>query len=68
MEQLDQEISRILEEAENELKSFPKFWWSEKLHKVHKIVEYWKTAVSYQRSNIKEDHVLKEKELEISPD
>eukprot|EP00957_Ditylum_brightwellii_P011957 901985-Ditylum_brightwellii.AAC.1 len=37
MDQLDQEINRILEEAENELKPFPKFWWSEKLHKAHKM-------------------------------
>eukprot|EP00957_Ditylum_brightwellii_P021997 1659175-Ditylum_brightwellii.AAC.1 len=68
MEQLDQEISRILEEAEIELKSFPKYWWLENLHKAHKMVEYWRTAMSYQRNNIKEDHVLKEKEHEIGPD
>eukprot|EP00957_Ditylum_brightwellii_P004996 380559-Ditylum_brightwellii.AAC.1 len=37
MEQLDQKISKILEEAENKLKPFPKHWWSEELHKAHKM-------------------------------
>eukprot|EP00957_Ditylum_brightwellii_P189917 14458040-Ditylum_brightwellii.AAC.1 len=32
LEQLDQETSTIMEDAENEIPEFPRFWWSEELH------------------------------------
>ena len=68
MEQIDQDISITLEEAENELKQFPRYWWSKTLHTAHQLVDYWKTVMSYRRNNMEEDHILQEKAIEIGPE
>eukprot|EP00957_Ditylum_brightwellii_P127545 9726518-Ditylum_brightwellii.AAC.1 len=47
MEELDNEMTMAMEEAEEEIKEYPNYWWSEKLHKVHLLVEYWRAQMSF---------------------
>ena len=40
LEKLDEDISRIMEDAENKIPDYPKFWWSDTLHNAYQVVEY----------------------------
>eukprot|EP00957_Ditylum_brightwellii_P149680 11398443-Ditylum_brightwellii.AAC.1 len=52
-------------EEEKKLPSIPKYWWSETLHKIHQIYQYWMRARSFWRTNIDGTNKLKELEDKI---
>eukprot|EP00957_Ditylum_brightwellii_P106379 8115663-Ditylum_brightwellii.AAC.1 len=68
MEQLDNKMSTILDEAEGNIKTYPQYWWLEELHHAHMIVEYWQAVLSYARNNAIEDSILEERGIEIGPE
>eukprot|EP00957_Ditylum_brightwellii_P121929 9298433-Ditylum_brightwellii.AAC.1 len=68
MEKLDKEIGNILQDAENKIKLHSKYWRPDKLHMAHKLVEYWRAAVSYQRNNMAEDCKLQERAVQAGLD
>eukprot|EP00957_Ditylum_brightwellii_P188770 14369143-Ditylum_brightwellii.AAC.1 len=57
-----------MDEVEGTLKDFPQFWWSDMMPKAHLLIKYWKAALSYKHNTIREDHILKERVLEIGLD
>eukprot|EP00957_Ditylum_brightwellii_P076156 5788984-Ditylum_brightwellii.AAC.1 len=50
MEELDNEMMMAMEEAEAEIKEYPNYWWSGKLHKAHLLVDYWRAQISFSRN------------------
>eukprot|EP00957_Ditylum_brightwellii_P062723 4760189-Ditylum_brightwellii.AAC.1 len=65
LEKLDEEISRIMEDAENKISDYPKFWWSDALHNVYQVLEYWKAAMSFKNNNIYEKLMLTQQHNKI---
>eukprot|EP00957_Ditylum_brightwellii_P092163 7016451-Ditylum_brightwellii.AAC.1 len=47
---------------------FPNYWWSEPLHKSHRIVKYWEVVISFQRNDIDGTTQLDTLEEEIGPE
>eukprot|EP00957_Ditylum_brightwellii_P180644 13761143-Ditylum_brightwellii.AAC.1 len=68
MEELDEEMTMAMEEAEAEIEEYPNYWWSEKLHKAHLLVEYWRAQISFCQNSIQDEYTLTAKEIEIGPE
>eukprot|EP00957_Ditylum_brightwellii_P093468 7118272-Ditylum_brightwellii.AAC.2 len=67
MNTLDDDITRITEEAEATLPEFPHYWWLDTLHHAYKVAEYWKAYVLFQHNGINDKYVLAERRKEIDP-
>eukprot|EP00957_Ditylum_brightwellii_P067720 5140721-Ditylum_brightwellii.AAC.1 len=67
MNTLDDEITRIMEEAEATLQAFLNHWWWDTLHQAFKVAEYWKIFISFQRNCIQDSQVLLERRTKIDP-
>eukprot|EP00957_Ditylum_brightwellii_P112495 8576689-Ditylum_brightwellii.AAC.1 len=58
MERLDNEITMIVADTENELPEYPRFWWSDTLHNAYLVKEYWKAALSFEQNNTDDALIL----------
>eukprot|EP00957_Ditylum_brightwellii_P103533 7888317-Ditylum_brightwellii.AAC.1 len=58
MEKIDNEITKIMEDAEAELPDFPKRWWIDTLHSAFKVAKYWKAMRSFERNGVKDAVIL----------
>eukprot|EP00957_Ditylum_brightwellii_P204885 15341217-Ditylum_brightwellii.AAC.1 len=67
MNALDDDITRIMEEAEATLPEVPHHWWLDTLHHAYQVTEYWKAYVSFQRDGMNDEYVLVERRNEIDP-
>eukprot|EP00957_Ditylum_brightwellii_P121937 9299160-Ditylum_brightwellii.AAC.1 len=67
MEEIDKEKTQIMEEAEDSLPGFPQYWWSDTLFHAYQVAEYWKAALLFERSRIKDMIVLEERIGNIDP-
>eukprot|EP00957_Ditylum_brightwellii_P060703 4608742-Ditylum_brightwellii.AAC.1 len=69
MNELDDDITRIMEEAEAEatLPEVPHHCWSDTLHHAYQVAEFWKAYFSFQQNGMNDEYVLVERRNEINP-
>ena len=67
MNELDDAITRIMEEAEATLPEVSHHWWSDTLHHTYQVAEFWKAYVSFQQNGMNDKYVLGERMNEIDP-
>eukprot|EP00957_Ditylum_brightwellii_P069176 5253069-Ditylum_brightwellii.AAC.1 len=67
MNELDNAITRIMEEAEATFPEVPHHWWSDTLHHAYQVAEYWKAYMSFQQNGMKDEYVLRERMNAINP-
>eukprot|EP00957_Ditylum_brightwellii_P015642 1180332-Ditylum_brightwellii.AAC.1 len=67
MNELDDAITRIMEEAEATLPEVLHHWWSDTLHHEYKVTEFWKAYMSFQQNGMEDNYVLWERMNAINP-
>eukprot|EP00957_Ditylum_brightwellii_P078375 5959762-Ditylum_brightwellii.AAC.1 len=67
MNELDDAITQIMEEAEATLPEVLHHWWSDTLHHTYQVAEYWKAYMSFQQNGMKDKYVLQERMNVIDP-
>eukprot|EP00957_Ditylum_brightwellii_P133849 10206009-Ditylum_brightwellii.AAC.1 len=68
METINDEITRIMKEAEDKIPSSHKSWWSDTFHHAFQIHKYWKAAQLLKLNNINGDMILQSRRNNIDPD
>eukprot|EP00957_Ditylum_brightwellii_P099087 7546822-Ditylum_brightwellii.AAC.1 len=65
MNELDDDITRIMEEAEATLPEVLHYWWLDTLHHAYQVAEFWKACLSFQQNGINDEYILAERRNEI---
>eukprot|EP00957_Ditylum_brightwellii_P120403 9186424-Ditylum_brightwellii.AAC.1 len=68
MERSDEERTEIMKEAEDKIQSSRKSWWSDTLHHILQIHEYWKAANLFKLNTIDRDMILQSRKNDIDPE